>query len=183
MKFRTFRLVVAGGAVAAAVVALAVLFTKDGSSSSMPPPVAPVAPVAAPAPIPVTPVAPTPPAPTPAPAMPVAPPEATPPPAGAFALRDIDHQILDRVARGIKGPHQKDAIAGATFKLDLYQDAGSPLVNRAKIDLNRNGKWDEKWTFSGAEVKREVAPADDEEYTDKYRLVNGAWVRERPVAH
>jgi hypothetical protein len=54
-------------------------------------------------------------------------------------------------------------------------------VNRLKVDLDRDEKWDEKWTFAsdgGTDgVKRQVAPNDDEAYTEEYRLDGERWRR------
>ncbi|MBK9967379.1 MAG: hypothetical protein IPP07_21885 [Holophagales bacterium] len=64
--------------------------------------------------------------------------------------------------------------------MNLYQDAGQPRVNRLKIDLDRDEKWDEKWTFvtgGGREiVKRQVAPNDDEVYTLEFLLDGERWM-------
>jgi hypothetical protein len=93
----------------------------------------------------------------------------------------MDREILARVAQGISGGKGKDAIKGRAWKVNLYQDDGHSSVNRLKIDLDRDEKWDEKWTFSAeggvAAVKRQVAPNDDESYTDEYRLDGERWQR------
>jgi hypothetical protein len=97
------------------------------------------------------------------------------------ALRPMDREILARVAQGISGGKGKDAIKGRPWKVNLYQDAGHSRVNRLKIDLDRDDRWDEKWTFlsdGGTEaVKRQVAPGDDEAYTDEYLLDGERWRR------
>jgi hypothetical protein len=106
-----------------------------------------------------------------------------PPPtaAGGTPLRDMDREILLRANQDIDGDKVKDAIPGGAWKLNLYKDAGEPRVNRAKVDLDRDDKWDEKWTFAREgdrdEVKRQVAPNDDESYTEEYRLRGGTWVK------
>lgn len=100
-------------------------------------------------------------------------------PPGGIALRPMDRMILDRIqgaGGAIPGSKVKDAFSSQAWKVNLYKDAGQSKVNRLKIDLNRNNKWDEKWTITGDEVKRQVAPADDENYTLEYRLRAGAWV-------
>ncbi len=109
-----------------------------------------------------------------------APVEAAPdpdPPVGGIALRPMDQEILKLARAGISGERVKDATAGKPYKTSLYRDAGEAGVNRLKIDLDRDDKWDEKWTLEGDEVKRQVAPADDEKYAEEYRLRGGAWVR------
>jgi hypothetical protein len=62
----------------------------------------------------------------------------------------------------------KDASRGNAFKVNLYQDEDKVSMNRAKVDLDRDDKWDEKWTFKPGEITRKVAPTDDENYTDNY---------------
>jgi len=92
------------------------------------------------------------------------------------ALRAMDTEILALARAGIAGDRIKDATAGKPYKVSLYRDSGAAGVNRLKIDLDRDDKWDEKWTLEGEVVKRQVAPADDEKYTREYRLRAGAWV-------
>jgi hypothetical protein len=105
-----------------------------------------------------------------------APPPA-PAPAAGVALRPMDTEILEKARAGISGERVKDATAGRPYKVSLYRDAGAAGVNRLKVDLDRDDRWDEKWTLEGDEVKRQVSPADDEKYTEEYRLRGGAWAR------
>jgi hypothetical protein len=98
-------------------------------------------------------------------------------PTGGIALRPMDQEVLTKARQPITGERVKDATAGRPYKVSLYKDAGFTTVNRAKLDLDRDEKWDEKWTFEGEEVKRQVAPADDEQYTDEYRLRGGVWIK------
>ena len=97
------------------------------------------------------------------------------------ALRPMDREILERARQPIPGAKVKDALPGRPFKVNLYRDDGHAKVNRLKIDLDRDDKWDEKWTLSEEggreEVKRQVAPADDENYSAEYRLRADAWAR------
>lgn len=105
-------------------------------------------------------------------------------PAAGLPLRDLDRLILSKIGAGISGDKVKDAFSGQPWKASLYRDAGFAWVNRVKLDLDRDEKWDEKWTIEregGREtVKRQVAPADDERYTEEYRLQGGAWVVKQP---
>lgn len=109
--------------------------------------------------------------------------DASPSAAGDLALRPNDLQVLALARKGIAGDKVKDALRGE-WKVNLYRDAGQAGVNRLKIDLDHDDKWDEKWTFSGSEVKRQVAPADDENYTLEYLLGDGVWIDPdaKPVA-
>jgi hypothetical protein len=94
-------------------------------------------------------------------------------------LRAMDTRILERATRPISGDKVKDAFPGESWKVNLYRDVGHAGVNRLKIDLDRDEKWDEKWSFESGdrqEVKRQVAPNDDEGYTLEFRLRNNRWV-------
>lgn len=68
---------------------------------------------------------------------------------------------------------------GDGFKAEFRADAGSIAWNRAKVDLDGDKKWDEKWDFKDGSVKRRVSPADDDNYSAEYRLKSGEtkWVR------
>lgn len=90
--------------------------------------------------------------------------------------RPVDVVVLSYVNTQIGTDKLKDVSRGKPFKVNVYQDAGKAVVNRAKVDLNRNDKWDEKFTFSDGTIVREVAPADDENYTVKHRWDGKDWV-------
>lgn len=90
-------------------------------------------------------------------------------------LRSVDNAIFPMLGQPATSEKVKDAIPGAA-KVSLYHDDKSGFYNRLKIDLNRNDKWDEKWTMKqGVVVKRQVAPADDENYTEEYVPEGGGW--------
>ncbi len=95
-------------------------------------------------------------------------------------LRPMDQQLLDYLAKPATTDKVKDAFPGQPWKASFYRDGAGTKFNRLKIDLNRNEKWDEKWSIEddgGQQViKRQVAPADDEKYTTEYRLKAGKWV-------
>lgn len=100
-------------------------------------------------------------------------------PAGGQVFRDFDAPVLGLAARALSSDKVKDAYPGAV-KVNLYQDAGFTQVNRLKVDLDRDDKWDEKWTFDRTggvvRVTRQVAPADDESYTVEYQAGDGVWL-------
>ncbi|MCO4771902.1 MAG: hypothetical protein KDA24_17860 [Deltaproteobacteria bacterium] len=84
--------------------------------------------------------------------------------------------MLDWKGKAIGSAKMKDVSKGRPYKINVYKDAGSSAVNRAKVDVDRDDKWDEKWTFEEAGgVTRKVAPSDDENYTVEQRWVDGAW--------
>lgn len=101
-------------------------------------------------------------------------------PAGsnALPLREVDRAALTFQGKNIGADKIKDAAPGRRYKINVYQDAGLNSVNRLKIDLDRDEKWDEKFSFASGRATRVVAPADDENYTEKYRLTPDGWVKE-----
>jgi hypothetical protein len=121
------------------------------------------------------------PAPPPAPdAATAAAPAPEPTPAGAASdlpARPYDAEVLAWRTRSISGDKQKDVARGAAYKINVYQDSGSKTVNRAKVDANRNDKWDDKFTFEGEKITLQRAPADDEKYTETYHWNGSGWTR------
>ena len=103
-------------------------------------------------------------------------PEATPVETEGGGGREVDGLVMEWAGKSLGKEKVKDAIKGHGFKVNLYQDKGKDTVTRAKIDLNRDGKWDEKWTFDGSNISRKVAPADDEKYTESYDWNGSEWV-------
>jgi hypothetical protein len=99
------------------------------------------------------------------------------PPAGNFDLpaRPYDTAILAFKGKHLDSDRIKDASKSETWKISVYQDSGQSTVNRIKVDVNRNGKWDEKITFDGDKVKLARASADDEKYDEEYRWEGGGW--------
>ena len=117
---------------------------------------------------------------------PAAPPEAasalpSPPPSASAAAtpsaRPWDSLILSRNGQDLRSDKIKDASKSESYKVNLYQDAGFSVMNRAKVDYDRDEKWDEKWTFApDGSIELEVAPNDDENYTQTlvYRVCS--WI-------
>lgn len=165
MHFKTFRTLAIVGAVGAGAAGIYGLSRLGGGSAPEPSPAQVERPVRAVA----------------QPAGPATAGDAAAGDASPDALRSMDREILARVAQGISGDKAKDAVRGRPWKVNIYQDAGQSRVNRLKIDLDRDEKWDEKWTFvsDGGQdvVKRQVAPNDDEAYTEEYLLEGERWQR------
>ena len=76
--------------------------------------------------------------------------------------------LLDWAGADIRSPKRKDVSAGKPWKINVYQDKGERTVNRAKVDLDRDGPesmWDEKWTFGpGGAITRKRSTRDDNVY-------------------
>ena len=82
--------------------------------------------------------------------------------------RPVDQVIMEHLGRDLRMDKKKDATPGQPYKVNIYQDAGHSQPNRAKVDLDRDDKWDEKWTIDGDEITRQVAPNDDEVYSQTF---------------
>jgi hypothetical protein len=91
----------------------------------------------------------------------------------------MEKQILARFAEGMEDDKVKDAFKGERYKVNLSRDPDGKL--RAKVDLDRDEKWDEKWTFERVQgqdkVKRQISSRDDETYDQELRLDAGKWVK------
>jgi hypothetical protein len=112
----------------------------------------------------------------------IAAPAAVPTPAPAVPVDAPSGRAVDRVVLGYRGKNLgadklKDVSAGQSFKVNVYQDAGEATANRAKVDLDRDEKWDEKYTFGPDGVEREVAPNDDEAYSEVWTWTGSGWAR------
>ncbi len=92
----------------------------------------------------------------------------------------MDQKILEKLRAGFSGDKVKDVFKSEPFKVNLYKEEGKV---RAKVDLDRDEKFDEKWDFDtegGKEkVKRRVSTQDDESYDREYRLEEGRWVEKK----
>jgi hypothetical protein len=160
MRFKTFRNLIIGGLAVAGVGGIVAVSTccKKEEKGEVAKPAVTVAPLATPT---------------------AAKPTSTPTPAAATdetALRPMDQQIIDYVAKPATTDKVKDAFPTQSWKANIYREGSASKFNRVKIDLNRNEKWDEKWTLEDdGTIKRQVAPADDEKYTVEYRLQAGKW--------
>jgi len=61
-----------------------------------------------------------------------------------------------------KTPKIKDLFAGAGPKINLYAEDG--VWVRAKVDLDRDDKWDEKWRWEKGVIYRKLSSADNDIY-------------------
>lgn len=120
---------------------------------------------------------PPPPAPDAAVAMKAAEPVAVPA-KNDLEMRPYDAQVIGWHAKALPGGKGKDVSKGKPYKINIYQDAGKTVVNRAKVDANRNNKFEDKFTFKDdGSISLEHAPADDENYTESYVWNGAGWTR------
>jgi hypothetical protein len=104
---------------------------------------------------------------------PVVPTTASPAPSG---LADHEVEVLKYQGKNLGSDKIKDSRSSAPWKVNVYQDAGQATANRAKVDLDRDEKWDLKYTFEpDGRVRRQTAPADDEVYRQVELWDGTAW--------
>lgn len=89
-------------------------------------------------------------------------------------LRPLDKQIL--AVAGKRGKPTDDATPGKKVRVSLASERGSSKLNRVKVDLDRDGEWDETWWVELPSVRRSVSPRDNGDYSERYRLVDGKWL-------
>ncbi len=162
MKFRNFLLMVV--LVGAGAVTASYLACSSKHDEPTPKPTTP----------PVTDIRPAVPPPTPMPPVDAA---IAPVATSDLAARPYDADVLAWRTKTAPKGEIKDAAPHASYELDLYQDGGEPTIDRAKLDANRNGKWDDKYTFDGNSITLEHAPADDEKYTERYHWNGSGWTK------
>ncbi len=144
MKLRHF-LVLVGGVVAVGTMLLV-------ARHEPPAPTVPEIAVVAPPSVPSTPAA------TPSP--PAAP--ATPTVSVADQAQSV---VLSYRGRDLGTDKLKDVSKGRAFKVNVYQDDGHATANRAKVDLDRDDQWDQKYTFQDdGSVALKTSSDDDETY-------------------
>jgi hypothetical protein len=107
---------------------------------------------------------------------------------GAPERQEVD-RLHSEVLAMAKEPLSKGEAAGDSRRwrvkrgrlvIELRSDTakGSKTWNRAKIDLDGDKQFDEAWDIRpDGEVKRRVAPGDDENYTATYDLRGNTWVK------
>ena len=115
------------------------------------------------------------PRPEPRPEPPTPPPQPISPAPTGMPARAYDAEVIAWSKKSISGDKVKDGSRGRPYKINLYKDPGHTTVNRAKVDLDRDDKWDEKYTFEEGTITLEIAPYDDENYTKTYHWTGAEW--------
>lgn len=95
---------------------------------------------------------------------------------GAVGAQTPEAYLLATLGGAAREDKLKDVTGGQGAKINVYNEGG--VWARAKVDHDRDEKWDEKWTIAAdGAIQREVAPADDEQYSETYVLTDKQWVR------
>lgn len=112
------------------------------------------------------------------PAPPPAPVEKPAPLEPVDEMRPVDLAVISYLERPMPAPLIEDVSRGKPFRIDLVSESGR--VYRALVDLDRDGKFDERWRLFDPEAKqfiveREVSPDDDERYSEAFRWDGRRW--------
>ncbi|MFK7999846.1 MAG: hypothetical protein AB8H86_09625 [Polyangiales bacterium] len=84
--------------------------------------------------------------------------------------------LLTQQGRSLDVPLERDARGGVPWYVDLYQEEGSSMITGARLDLDRDGRADQRWTYEGEErVQREVSTRDDEVYDEVWEWTDAGW--------
>jgi hypothetical protein len=87
-----------------------------------------------------------------------------------------ENAVRALLGTAMAGSKRKDATAGKRYKINVYKDAGNEVANRAKLDLDRDDKWDQKWSLTAGVVRRSVSTLDNEEYDTRQEWKDGQWI-------
>jgi hypothetical protein len=91
--------------------------------------------------------------------------------ASTVPLRPVDELLLG-VFAGNEVPEGRDVMPDGP-RVTLTK---TPDGHGARVDLDRDGTWDEVWSIRADEVLRYVSPNDDGDMSDRYSWANGEWV-------
>ena len=84
--------------------------------------------------------------------------------------------LLTQQGRTLRLPLERDAREGVSWYVDLYQEDGASTITGAHLDLDRDGRADQRWTYEGEErVLREVSSGDDELYDQVWEWSDEGW--------
>lgn len=88
----------------------------------------------------------------------------------------IDEVLLAASQSPAKNGRVRDQDPTAPYKINIYQDADRATANRAKVDLDRDGRWDIKVEFpERGVVQLKHAPNDDDVHNQRYRFTTDGW--------
>ncbi|MBX2803333.1 MAG: hypothetical protein KTR31_36975 [Myxococcales bacterium] len=89
-----------------------------------------------------------------------------------------DRMVLPFAGRSLKTAERTDVADGKPFAIHVFQDPGHDTINRAQVDRDRDGTWDERWTFrENGEITRRVSRDDDGTYGEPWRWTGSGWTR------
>jgi hypothetical protein len=119
-------------------------------------------------PAPRTVTVPRPPTLEPPPPPPAAEPEVFP------ALRPVDDAAMAVIEAPMSEAIRPDVTPSAPYRIQLERGENGVSAGKLRIDLDRDGAFDEQWTL-GSPIVRDVSPADDGNYTEHTVWTPSGW--------
>ena len=96
----------------------------------------------------------------------------------ALAPTDADRFVLEWQGKELSEDHVRNAAKGKSFRVALRRGDDDDRVSRAKVDLDKDGLWDEIWSLSGPQTFKVVSPLDDEVYAATWLWDGTDWRRQ-----
>lgn len=95
-------------------------------------------------------------------------------PAAGLSSRSYDAYLIETLGRSSgKLGDREDALGPKSPRVDVKQEGG--VFKTAEVDLDRDGKWDERWEMSDGRLLRRISPEDDGRFTKELAFVAGVW--------
>jgi hypothetical protein len=90
-------------------------------------------------------------------------------------LRPMDLDIFAMIEKGdVANP--QDAFPSQPYRVSIMRDHLSGYVVLVTIDLDRNGRIDERWKLTPDAVERHTSPGPNGTFTDDFALRGGKWL-------
>ena len=98
---------------------------------------------------------------------------------GELPARPFDETIVKFAGKPVPDGRADDIRPRRDWHITVVQDAGHEEASRALVDLDRDGKIDERWSFknNGTVITRSVSPNDDENYVHDFNWTGTGWLR------
>ncbi|MBX2799923.1 MAG: hypothetical protein KTR31_19745 [Myxococcales bacterium] len=88
----------------------------------------------------------------------------------------IDGLVLGWRGRSLPEGEKLDLVPALPIGVAVFQDEGFDTVNRAHVDLDRDGRIDQIWEITPDEIRRRVSPDDDGTHPQIFRREGRDWV-------
>ena len=96
---------------------------------------------------------------------------------GGISLRPMDTEIFQAIERNhLTLDRVLDLFPDKTYKVKLIADLQSQRVIGVMIDLDRDGRWDERWEMRTDGCTRHLLTAKNSNESPSFALVQGRWI-------
>jgi hypothetical protein len=96
---------------------------------------------------------------------------------GGVPLRPMDNDIFAAIERGrLTRAQLLDLFPDRPYHVKLVADSAEHWVNTVVIDLDRNGRWDERWELKKEGVFRHTHGGPDDSDQIMFTMFGGFWI-------